>query len=81
MKRLTVEIDDPNHGQPTSRGFDDPNEAHRFADAKARQLPADGAARVYDNEAQAYCGHYLGCLEPQDNGAAPDGEALFASAR
>ncbi len=66
MKRLTVEIDDPSHGQPTSRDFEDPNEAHRYADAQARQLPADGRTRVYDNEARAYCGHYCGQAEPHE---------------
>lgn len=67
MRRLEVTIDDPRRDEARRPvGFDDPNEAHRFADAQARQLPTDACVQVYDNEAQAYCGHYCGQGAPPD---------------
>lgn len=77
-KRLQVEIDNPAEAPQTPRGFDDPAEAHRYADAMARQLPSDGCARVYDNEAQAYCGNYCGQAEPHETPAELPTFGLYA---
>ena len=68
MQRLQVEIDDPSQDKPSQPiGFDDPMEAHRFADEQARQLPTTVTVMVYDTEAHDYCGRYCGRAEPQDH--------------
>lgn len=82
MKRLEVTIDDPRRDEPRRPvGFDDPDEAHRFADAQARQLPTDGRVQVYDNEAKAYCGHYWGQGEPRDTAKELPTLELFGAER
>ena len=79
MKRLEITIDDPARAGDPRRpvGFDDPNEAHRFADEQARKLATDCVVLVYDTEARDFCGHYRGRGEPADT--ADDLAALFAS--
>ncbi len=80
MKRLQVEINDLTRDEPRRPiGFDDPMEAHRFADEQARQLPAVATVTIYDNEARAYCGNYPGRAEPQDHADELQTLALFGS--
>ena len=79
LKRLEVTFHDPARAGDQRRpiGFDDPMEAHRFADEQARKLATDCEIRIFDTEARDFCGHYRGRGEPADT--ADDLAALFAS--
>ena len=66
-KRLQVQVDNPAaEARARAIGFDDPMEAHRYADRRAAELPTNATVTIYDNEARDFCGHYLGRDEPAD---------------